>query len=226
MNIIRGELLKLQDDNFKTFSEKIINSKYPLIGVRTDILKKIAKKNINIYQEYFKSNHIYYEEYFIHGLMLGYLKLPFDVLINYIEQYISMINSWALVDSIVSNLKIFKKNLTESFRLAKKFINSTEEFKIRFGYCILLCYFVNDKKEEYLEEILNLCNKQHKLYYIQMMVAWLLSFIYIKFPKQGLFFLKTNDLDDFTFNKTISKICDSYRVNKDEKEIIKKMRRK
>ena len=35
-----------------------------------------------------------------------------------------------------------------------------------------------------------------------------------------------NKLDIFTYNKTISKICDSYRVSKKEKIILKEMRKK
>lgn len=226
MDIIRNKLIELKNEDYKKFSTSIVNSNYPLLGVKTDILKKIAKENIDLYKEYFNTKHYYYEEFFIHGLMLGYLKIPFDELVIYIDQYIPMINSWALVDSIVSNLKIMKKNITKSFELASEYIKSNEEFKVRFGYCILLCYFINDKKEDYLDSILKLCNKKHKQYYIQMMVAWLLSILYIKFPKEGLEFLNNNELDVFTFNKTISKICDSYRVSIEDKNTLKKLRRK
>ncbi len=226
MNKIREELLKYQNNGFKKFTSAIVNTEYPLIGVKTDILKKIAKDNIDDYEQFFNTEHIYYEEYFIHGLMLGYLKVPFNELIIYIDQYIPMINSWALVDSIVSNLKVINKNITDAHLLAIRYIESNEEFKVRFGYCILLCYFVNDKRREYLDSILTLCNKTHNQYYIQMMVAWLLSIVYIKFPKEGIDFLNNNNLDTFTFNKTISKICDSYRVSNEQKEILRKMRKK
>ena len=59
-----------------------------------------------------------------------------------------------------------------------------------------------------------------------MMVAWLLSVAYVKFKEEVLQFLYNNNLDDFTYNKTISKICDSFRVSKQEKEQLKKIRRK
>ena len=59
-----------------------------------------------------------------------------------------------------------------------------------------------------------------------MMVAWLLSVAYVKFKEEVLNFLKYNNLDDFTYNKTISKICDSLRVSKEEKQMLKAMRRK
>ena len=224
MNKIREQLFNLKNDEYKNFNSKIINTQYPIIGVKTDILKRIAKENLVNYKNYFNEKHKYYEEFMIHGLMLGYLKLPIDELIYLLDQYIDMINCWSMVDSIVSNLKIFKKNLDLIFELSKQYIKSDDEFRVRFGYCILLCYFINSNNDKYNQEIINLCNKKHSKYYIQMMVAWLLSVYYIKYPEKGFEFLKDNKLDDFTHNKTISKICDSFRIM-DDKTLIKKLRR-
>ncbi|MCI6737649.1 MAG: DNA alkylation repair protein, partial [Intestinibacter sp.] len=39
-------------------------------------------------------------------------------------------------------------------------------------------------------------------------------------------FLKNNDLDDFTYNKSLQKICESLRIDKDTKTLIKSMKRK
>ena len=54
--------------------------------------------------------------------------------------------------------------------------------------------------------------------------SWLISICYIKYPKETYKYLKKNKLDKFTQNKTISKICDSYRITKKQKEEIKKLR--
>ena len=218
-------LFNIQSEQLKKFSEKIINTKYPIIGIKTDVLKKLAKENINNFKQYFNQTHIYYEEYMIHGFMLGYLKLPYVEVMEYVDEYINYIDCWSMVDSIVSNLKIYKKHINETFTLAKEYIKSNSEFRVRFGYCILLSYYINSSKKEYLNEILQLCNKSHDKYYIQMMVAWLLSVAYVKFKEEVLKFLYSNNLDNFTYNKTISKICDSYRVSKEEKSILKNMRR-
>ena len=193
MILMKEQLLNLQSIDFKIFSEKIINTKYPIIGVKTDVLKKLAKDNINNYKSYFKETHTYYEEYMIHGFMLGYLKIPIDELLIYLDEYIDYINCWSMVDSIVSNLKIIKKHIPRFFDISKKYINSKNEFKVRFGYCILLTYFINANKNEYLDEILDLCNKHHEKYYIQMMVAWLISVAYVKFKEEVLQFLMTNN---------------------------------
>jgi hypothetical protein len=58
-----------------------------------------------------------------------------------------------------------------------------------------------------------------------MAIAWLLSICYIKYPKETSKYLDNTKIDDFTYNKTISKICDSYRIDKETKEKLKKKRR-
>ena len=49
---------------------------------------------------------------------------------------------------------------------------------------------------------------------------------YIKQKEKTIAYLSNNDLDDFTYNKALQKIIESYRVSKEEKEIIREMKRK
>ncbi len=59
-----------------------------------------------------------------------------------------------------------------------------------------------------------------------MAVAWTISICYIKFSKQTMEYLKNNTLDDFTYNKSLQKITESLRVDKETKIIIKSMKKK
>ena len=54
-----------------------------------------------------------------------------------------------------------------------------------------------------------------------MSVAWALSICYIKLPEKTYKYLKTSKLDNWTFNKSIQKICESLRVDKDTKNMLK-----
>ncbi len=49
---------------------------------------------------------------------------------------------------------------------------------------------------------------------------------FVKFPHETLAYLKNNTLDNDTHNKTLKKICESLRGNKEAKVLIKSMRRK
>ena len=66
----------------------------------------------------------------------------------------------------------------------------------------------------------------HEGYYVKMAVAWALSVCYVKFPQKTMNYLKENHLDDFTYNKALQKIIESYRVSTEDKEIIRSMKRK
>ena len=59
-----------------------------------------------------------------------------------------------------------------------------------------------------------------------MAEAWLVCEIYIKYPDECKLFIADNKLNKFTQNKAISKIRDSYRVSKEDKEILNNYKKK
>ncbi len=65
-----------------------------------------------------------------------------------------------------------------------------------------------------------------KRYYVKMAVAWAISMAYVKQPEVTMQYLKNNTLDDFTYNKALQKITESYRVDPETKQMIRSMKRK
>lgn len=57
-----------------------------------------------------------------------------------------------------------------------------------------------------------------------MALSWIICEVYIKYPEKIDKFICINYLDKFVLNKSISKIRDSYRVSKKDKEELKKRR--
>ncbi|MBO5284249.1 MAG: DNA alkylation repair protein, partial [Alphaproteobacteria bacterium] len=75
---------------------------------------------------------------------------------------------------------------------------------------------------EYLAKIFQHIKTQtYTGYYDKMAVAWLISIAYIKFLKETEAFLLNTPLDEFIFRKSISKICDSFRIKKETKVRLK-----
>ena len=220
------ELYSLQDLEYKKFNSKIICSNN-LIGVRTPELKRLAKTIAREdYDSFIRSNkHIYYEEILVHGLVLGYLKLVYIKLKPYVDEFLPYINNWAVCDMTAANLKIYKKNKTKDmcFNDVKKYIKDENPWVNRFGYVLLLDYFI---EERYMNEIFDLCRDYQDHYYVKMAIAWLISICYIKQKGRTLTFLKNNKLDDWTYNKTIQKIIESNRVSDDDKKMLRGMKRK
>ena len=215
-------LKNISDQKYKEFQKKIIkNDKIKIIGIRIPILKEIAKKiSKEDYKLFIKLNkHKYLEENIIHGLILGYIKEDENQLLNKIDGFIQYIDNWETCDIICSNLKQYKKI---NINVINNYINKNP-WSQRFGLVLLLNYYI---KKENLNYIFKTCkNIKTDEYYVKMAISWLLSISYIKYPQETLNFIKKANLDKFTHNKTISKICDSRRIKKVTKIKLKEIRK-
>ncbi len=218
-------LVYLQDKKYKEFhSSLVLNSKYEMIGIRVpimrDIAKKIAKNNIEEFLQYVEDK--YYEEIMIEGFVISHIKDE-KIFYKYFNNYIVKIDNWALCDSFCNSIKIVRKFENKYFEEALKLSLNKKEFISRVGLVIILNHFISKNN---LNDIFETLNKiQSDKFYINMAEAWLVCELYIKFPKETKMFIKNNNLNKFTQNKAISKINDSYRVSKKEKEDLKLLRK-
>ena len=219
-------LISIKDSKYKEFHSSIVlNSKYEMIGIRVPIMKDIAKKiakttNIEEFLEFAQDR--FYEEVMIQGLVISQIKDE-KLFYKYFKKHINKIDNWALCDNFCSAIKIVEKYEDKYFKEAVDMSLSDKEFISRVGLIIILSHFVSEKKLDTIFEVLNKIKSD--LFYINMAEAWLVCELYINFPKETKNFIKKNNLNKFTQNKAISKIHDSYRVSKEEKEILKKYRK-
>ena len=219
-------LISLQDKKYKEFhSSLVLSSKYEMIGIRVpimrDIAKKIAKSNRIEFLEFVQDK--YYEEVMIQGLVISHIKDE-KIFYNYFKKYIKKIDNWAICDSFSSSIKIVRKYEEKYFKESIKMALNKSEFISRVGLVMILNHFINKDNLNIIFDILNKIDSDK--FYINMAEAWLLCEMYIKFPKETKAFLKENNLNTFTQNKAISKIHDSYRVSKEEKELLNDFRLK
>lgn len=216
------DLFKYKDIEFAKFSERIIKSNYKIVGIRTPILQKEAKKLIRDYDNYFKyARFDSYEEVFLYGLVLANLK-DYQEYRKYLNCYIPAIDSWGLVDSFVAKSKVIEKNLEENFKYIKELTKSKEEFESRVGYIMLLDYYISD---QYYREIYKIIDMNKNMtYYNLMAISWLLSEMLVKYYDETVEYLNGCKLDKFTFNKAIQKACESYRISDERKIYLKSMK--
>ena len=139
------------------------------------------------------------------------------------QMFINKIDNWAICDSFCSSIKIVRKYEEKYFKEAIKMALNKEEFISRVGLIMILNHFISQRNLKTILEILNKISSDK--FYINMAEAWLLCEAYIKFPKEIKEYLKENKLNKFTQNKAISKIHDSYRVKREEKELLSNFRK-
>lgn len=225
---IRKRIIELADSKYKDFHSSLCPNTNNIIGVRIPILRNLAKeliKEIN-WQDYLDNAwDNYYEEVMLQGMIIALIsqKQDIDIIIKYIDNFVPKIDNWAMCDTFCTGLKITEKNLEYMWKYIQKYIKSNKEFEIRFAVVMMLDYFI---KEEYIDNVLEILNSiKNKKYYVQMAIAWAISIAFIKFKDKTMKFLENNLLDDFTYNKSIQKIIESYRVDEEIKEKLRKMKR-
>lgn len=225
MDKIREQLFAKQDLKYKEFHSSLCPNVDKIIGVRVPELRKMAKEiAITNYDEFLKiAKDEYYEELVLQGFVIGYAKISVEETFKYLKKFVPKINSWAVCDTTCSNLKITKKHMKEMWEFLEQYINSQNEYEIRFALVMYLNYYLT---EEYIDLILQKIDKiTNKEYYVQMAIAWLISFAYIKQKDKTEKYLMKNNLDKFTQNKSIQKICESYRVSSENKEKLRKLKK-
>lgn len=218
-------LKSLGELHYKDFQSKLVFTKYEMLGIRIPILRKIAKEiSKTDFSSYFNlCQDKYYEEVMIEGFVIASIKNEnqFD---EAFFEHIKKIDDWSLCDSFCNSLKRVNKNESKYFGIAKDLSLKEEEFISRVGLITILAHFV---KQPYIKEIFCILNNiKSDKYYINMAEAWLICELYIKFPKETEKYLKNNKLNNFTQNKAISKIRDSYRIPKEEKDYLNTLKRK
>lgn len=208
-------LLSLKNEDKVVWTTKIINTKKPLLAIKTEVLKNIAK-------EIAKGNFLsfldlnlnsYYENDVINGNLICKIK-DFHKQVEYLDKYVLGIDNWASCDLLSFKIKGREE---EYFALAKKYLKSEKPFVRRVGFKIFFEFLNNGY---YVDKILEILNEFYleEEYYVNMIISWLVCELFIKQREKTIKFLKTNKLNPFQINKAISKCRDSFRVSKTDKE--------
>ena len=219
-------LIELAETQYQAFLQKLIPNSNNILGVRSPAIKKLAKElSKDNWREYFElSKDVYYEETLLQGAVIGLLKEDIETVLDEARRYIPKISNWALCDSFCSGLKITKPHKERVWEFVVDYVNSNEPYEIRFAVVMMLFYYIDD---EYTTEILGLIEQiSIDDYYVKMAAAWAVSMCYVNQPAITMPFLNNNKLDDFTYNKALSKICESLKPSAEEKALIKNMKRR
>lgn len=223
------EILKgYVDEKYRDFNSSLIPNSRPILGVRIPILRQIAKKIAKEdWQTYLKdASEDSHEEVNIKGFVIGYVKADLETLIPYILEHIEKINDWSLCDGFCSNLKIVKKYQEEFLEFLLPYAKMDDEFKQRIVAVMLMNYYLDDK---YIDQTLRILDAlKNENYYCKMAVAWAVATAWAKQRDKTLAYMKEgrNTLDDWTYNKAIQKMLESYRVSDKDKDMLRGMKRK
>jgi len=218
------ELKPFINEKNSVFSNKLIPGCKPCMGAYTKDLKRIAKELIsNNRLDFLDCNHEYHEEDMIHIFMITYIK-DADLAYKLVDEVVPKISNWAMCDQLVCNLKIVKRNKDIFIPLLEKYKGSEKEYEVRFVLIMLLSHYCDDEHFDYIVDIINSCYKD--AYYIKMALAWLLCDMMIKNKEKIMAIMDKLNIDDWTYNKAIQKMIESYRINEEDKIFLRLKKRR
>lgn len=226
------KMLAERDAKYRDFHARLCPGMENNIGVRTPILRKMAKEILKRDPEGFlrEVRGEYYEETLLEGLVIAGIKEPVAAKLRRLRDFVPKIDNWATCDLVCSSLKFKPEDLPEVWEFILKYRRpvvaegadfkrySGEEFELRFMVVMMMDHFLT---AECLTEVLDTVDRiESEDYYVEMASAWLISVAFVKFRAETLRFLEDNYLSDFVQNKAIQKIRESLRVSKDDKALM------
>ncbi|KYZ75340.1 DNA alkylation repair protein [Anaerosporomusa subterranea] len=223
---VRERILELVDEEYRQFHSSLLPGTNNILGVRLPLLRELAKELAKgDWRGYLAmAQDEYYEEVMLQGLVIGYAKADIDEILAYVAAFVPKINNWGVCDSFCSSLKITKQHRMRVWEFIQPYLLSEKEFELRFGIVMMLDFYMEG---EYIDQVLTLLDgAKHEGYYVKMAVAWAISICFINYPEKTMAYLQNNTLDDFTYNKALQKITESFRVDKETKALIRSMKRK
>ena len=167
----------------------------------------------------FDYNFDYFEEVLLLGMIIGELKLPFESHLELVRKYVPLINNWSVCDSFCVGLKFVEKDKVRVWEFLQTYLDSDNEFELRFGVVVLLNYFVTD---EWVNAVLDkLFTLNSDKYYAQMGIAWAISVCLMKYFDKTYEKLSEVQFSPVIFKKCIQKGCESYRLTHKQKLLLK-----
>lgn len=223
---IKIRLYELAEKKYKEFSASLIPGCNNMIGVRILKLRTFAKEIAKgDYKSYLtNAGDDTFEEIMLQGLVIGYAVCDIEERLKFAREFIPKISDWSVNDVFCANFKCANKNRERVFEFLMDYVTSENEFEQRVVAVMLMDYYLTD---EYIDRVFEILDSlKNEGYYTKMGVAWAIATAYAKFPEKTYKYLTGNHtLDDFTYNKSIQKMIESYRVSPEDKEMLKKLKK-
>lgn len=218
------DLLKANVDlKYKDFTSSLIPNveKSFVLGVRIPVIRKIEKSLSIEEKNKFLGElpHKYLEENILHSVIISNIK-DIDDCIFELDRFLDYVDNWSVCDTLIC--KSLAKDLSKTYKFINECICSKTIYRIRFGFVCMLRYFIND---EYVDRCNNISvSFKSEEYYINMAIAWYLSYALINEYDKTIGIFENKLLDKWVHNKSIQKAIESFRISNEKKEYLKGLR--
>ncbi len=221
---IRRELFALADPDYKKFQCALMPTVEPdtVIGVRMPSLRRLAKQYTGEEKReaFFNClSHRYYEENNLHGVLISGMK-DYEEIIPALDAFLPCVNNWATCDLIrPAAFRLHPPSLPEHI---VRWMHSPHPYTVRFAMEMLMVYYLDDHFDTAFPRMVGEYRSEE--YYIQMMQAWYFATALAVRWEEILPYLAEKRLSPWVHAMTIRKACESFRIPKEHKNILRTLR--
>lgn len=214
-----------RDEKYASFQRRLLPTVAPeaVIGVRTPVLRKMAKdfKNDERCAEFLNElPHKYFEENQLHGFIISGIK-DFQACVDELNKFLPYVDNWATCDQ--TSPRVFKRSKQELIPQIEKWLSSNHTYTVRFAIGMLMQHFLDgDFNCEYVNAVAAVSSDE---YYIKTEIAWYMATALSKQWDSVIPYIEENRLDVWVHNKTIQKAKESFRITKEQKDYLSKLKR-
>lgn len=225
IDALRETLLTHREDTYAAFQGALIPNldAADLIGVRTPILRKLAKELVRSGDATLFLDdlpHRYHEENVLHAFVIAEER-DFSRCMEAVSRFLPYVNNWAVCDGL--SPKIFAKYKAELLAQCRIWLRSDHVYTVRFALVMLLKHFT---EAPHCAEALSLAMSAKGGYYVDTAVAWLFAEAIAKCPDVAVRYFEHGLLRTEVHNKAIQKAVESYRVPSETKAYLKTLKQK
>lgn len=231
-----------EDEKYRKGHINIINALpgRTIMGVHIpemkELAKRLAKQNdalclLDSFKKAEAEKKLCHEEVVVWGLLLNYINCPVAQRLKLLEDFVPVIDNWAVCDTFCSSAKWFAKVLknkeSSDYSLMMQFIDrcfvSKREFEVRFAIVMSMCYLLNDDVQMVfsrldaikLDDVVSEYGVQNRVeapYYVKMGLAWCLATALAKHPDATRCYINRCILPDDVRKLYIRKAKESFRT--------------
>ena len=221
---VQARLFAMQDLPYRDFQAPLLPTvdKETMIGVRVPRIRALAKemeKRGEAADFMAHLPHKYYEENVLHGALLSNLR-DYGQTISALDAFLPYVDNWAVCDTLIP--RAFKACPSAVPEQVRAWLASEKPYTVRFGLAVLMRFYLDAHfDEKYLAWAAQVRSEE---YYVNMMLAWYFATALAKQYDAAIPYLEEKRLAPWTYNKTIQKAVESYRISDEHKAYLKTLK--
>ena len=217
----------MADEGYRELSRTVVPGvNAPVLGVRVPCLRALAKEILRGdwrgFLEASRSGTLF-ELSMLHAIVLGGARCDFSERQALLTAFLPHVDNWDVCDTLCASYKPAAAEREALFDYLVECAASGHTYTKRFGLVMMMSRY---RDEAHLDRVMDTYRRfSHPDYYARMAAAWGLATLYLSRPDDVLSILRGGALDEFTHNRTLQKLRESWRVSDEDKAMLKSLRR-